>query len=89
MSASTSTFSYYSNTSAATSLSNYWPAASWIGAYDRLPELIWSFEDRIELPAYEKSIHGRRRGRLKDPKTQKLRGYKPKISFNFYHKDRY
>lgn len=71
-------------TSAATQL-----PYSWIETWESLKELIWwpDFESTVDLPAYEKSIHGKTRGHLKDPKPHPPRGHKPKIYYNHYHKE--
>lgn len=84
-----------SDSAAATIGSYYWsPAAtttvtqSWLCTWESLPDLVFwpDMESTYDLPAHEKSIHGRPRGRLKGPKLQLPRAYKPKINYNFYRK---
>jgi hypothetical protein len=49
---------------------------------------VWPSWISTDLPAHEKSVHGKLKGHLKQPKLQMPKGHKPKISYNFYHKER-
>lgn len=79
-SAATSTSNVFQNTSAATDVSPFAGFWSMISTYIPWTDYFaWQLpieHETIELPAHEKSVHGRTKGRLKEPKPQCPRGYK-------------